>query len=288
MQGKEVDIDLATSTDVLRFLENGGNVNDFDWDGETPLMIAVQQKDNDLFERLLQKHADINAANAWGETVLMMAAERNDVQWVSKLLEKGAQINQKNKHGETALFYAVRADRSDIVQTLMQAGAELNIQNEQGQSALMIACSRRNADIVKDLLKGKPELNKTDREKRTALMHYLEGSLRGKDQVGKTAFLLMTAGADLTSTDAKGTTLFEMACRAGFYDFAAELLKKDTVNIQSVSDENKLMACIADNREVKQLLSEKCLERRKALKNNQKNFWTRLFGRSQKNNDRNA
>ncbi|MBA8667592.1 ankyrin repeat domain-containing protein [Holosporaceae bacterium 'Namur'] len=107
--------------DIVEILLQGGvDVNSTDTEGNSILIIAVNQKDKELVKMLLAEGANINAKNTRGDTALSKAVEQRDKELVKMLLAEGANINTKNTRGDTALSKAVRLRYREIVLVLLE------------------------------------------------------------------------------------------------------------------------------------------------------------------------
>ena len=87
-------------------IQAGLNVNAQAPDGDTPLLIAVQQRDLRKMRLLIDAGAQVNAADARGYTALMYAAMADKLEIARELLARGADINAKDKKGFTVLEMA--------------------------------------------------------------------------------------------------------------------------------------------------------------------------------------
>ena len=87
-------------------IQNGLNVNAQAPDGDTPLLIAVQQRDLRKTRLLIDAGAQVNAADARGYTALMYAAMADKLEIARELLARGADMNAKDKKGFTVLEMA--------------------------------------------------------------------------------------------------------------------------------------------------------------------------------------
>lgn len=67
---------------------------------------AVRESDRDRFDLCVKKGADINDTNALGQTPLMVAIEARDENFIRKLIESGAELLKKDASGNTAFDYA--------------------------------------------------------------------------------------------------------------------------------------------------------------------------------------
>ena len=114
--------------------------------GETILLYAIDQEDDELAEEMIEAGADINATNNNLETPLYTAVNTNNYNMVKILLEKGALINLAVRHGHlegvkynvlhcaninkesdggTPLYQAISNGYPDIIDFLLSSGADI-------------------------------------------------------------------------------------------------------------------------------------------------------------------
>ena len=86
-------------------LAKGEPIDQYNENGQTELMIAVEANDIDLAKRLLEKKANPNATTKdnFKHTALHLAAMNENKEFLELLIDNGAQVNQTNKAGFTAL-----------------------------------------------------------------------------------------------------------------------------------------------------------------------------------------
>ena len=92
-------------------------------DGDTGLVVAIRQRNEDFTGFLLNKGADPNLAGKSGDTPLIAASRVGFEQAVEWLLGLGARVDADNKMGETPLIIAVQQRQLPIVRVLLRAGA---------------------------------------------------------------------------------------------------------------------------------------------------------------------
>ena len=118
--------DGATTGELVRTrgeaILNSRSVN-----GETPLMVAINARDDAFTLWLLQKGANPNYATGDGERPLIAAARIGYMDAIEWMLERKAQVDATNRMGETALIVAVQQRRGPIVERLLKAGANPDI-----------------------------------------------------------------------------------------------------------------------------------------------------------------
>ncbi|GAA0725813.1 ankyrin repeat domain-containing protein [Sphingomonas japonica] len=107
----------------LRFLlQKNANPNLQDKDGNTPMMLAVENSFGEGVDTLALYKADVNLANSSGETPLIRAVQRRNLDMVRRLLKLGANPDQKDIiAGRSAREYARLDTRSPAIQKLIDA-----------------------------------------------------------------------------------------------------------------------------------------------------------------------
>ena len=104
--------------------KNGpGIVNAKDVKGDTGLIVAITDRNEDFTAYLLNQGADPNLAGSGGDTPLIAAARVGYEDAAEWLLGQGAKIDGTNRMGETALIIAVQQRQVAMVKMLLAAGA---------------------------------------------------------------------------------------------------------------------------------------------------------------------
>lgn len=110
---KEIDeklIKAINNKDDAAFnkaLENGANPNAVDWEGNSALMLLVNNHNVELINiLLLQDKININQANKLGHTALLFAANKGFIDIIKILLDNKADLALKDNEGYTALDWA--------------------------------------------------------------------------------------------------------------------------------------------------------------------------------------
>jgi len=127
-------------------LQAKANPNLSDINDETPLMLAVNNKQNGLAVHLLDAGADIQAVDANGRTPLYLAASRGNSEMVRRLLKEGADANQADAHGWTPLIAAAASEDPATVQVLLDAGANPGYTLPDGRRAVDLVSA--NEDLM--------------------------------------------------------------------------------------------------------------------------------------------
>ena len=114
---------------------------------QIPLIAACNRGNLELVRELLKNGADINTFDVNNNTLLLIACENNNIDIVKLLLEKGANIEQHNNKG-TPLLIACEMNHVDIVKLLLEKGANKYYMDVWGQTALDIATDHDNTKII--------------------------------------------------------------------------------------------------------------------------------------------
>jgi ankyrin repeat protein len=103
-------------------LQNGATPDTRDRNGNTALMTAVQVGYGEGAQLLLGQGASVNLANNRGETPLIMAVHNRDVGIARTLLEVGADPNQTDTaSGMSAHDYAARDPRAGAILRMIES-----------------------------------------------------------------------------------------------------------------------------------------------------------------------
>ena len=138
------------------YIDNHADVNVQSNDGNTPLILAAKKGDTDNYlkvaELLIAHKADINAQNKYeGRSPLIAAVVNRQIKTVEWLLKHGAEPNLRNNRGGTALSIAAQLGFVDIAQLLLANGADPTLKNSRGKTPLDIAEEIGHDEVVKIL-----------------------------------------------------------------------------------------------------------------------------------------
>jgi ankyrin repeat protein len=146
---------------VMEYLQKDGAgiVNSKDADGNTALIAAITNRNEDFTAFLINKGADVNLPGKGGDTPLIAAARVGYQDAAEWLLTSGAKIDGTNKMGETALIVAVQQRQLPMVQMLLSAGANPDkTDNAAGLSARDYAArDSRSRNILQAIEAKKPK-----------------------------------------------------------------------------------------------------------------------------------
>ncbi|WP_282039244.1 ankyrin repeat domain-containing protein [Saccharicrinis aurantiacus] len=176
-------LDLLIST----LIDNNGDINKQDSDGNTPLMLVILNDKQYVLPSLLKYKPDLELANSAGSLPLheafkcydtsiarllidagvninsrdtrnntplhVIAGSRRENKsiFIDELINKGADVNAINIDGETPLFTAIKKHKLNRAELLVNNGAKINAVNKYGRSPLHLACELGNLAAVKFL-----------------------------------------------------------------------------------------------------------------------------------------
>jgi len=141
---------------IQRLLHSGACPSLPDRHGNTAVHLAVRSSSLDALHTLLECQSSTKAIHRYnynGFTPLHLAVFRRDVKMVSLLVAKGADFNcLDGTSGRTPLFHAVLNGQDDIVAKLISLGASVNLPNFAGITPLVVATDRRLKNITSLLI----------------------------------------------------------------------------------------------------------------------------------------
>ena len=139
---------------VKSIVENGGDIDIGDGEGNSVLMIASSLGHIEIVEYLANAGLDINAVNEWSQTAVMGAAGGGHLEVVKYLADNGADINHEDNFQFSALKLASENGHLEVVKYLVINGVNINSQSDFGYTALMMASEDGHLEVVKYLVEA--------------------------------------------------------------------------------------------------------------------------------------
>ena len=143
-------------------LQDGADLDEYDFNGDTALFYAASTRKNKAIEWLLQKGASPKSFRKDGISPLMISINNgNEESWNLFLSAQGQidDLNTANEDGWTPLFFAVRKENLKLVEKLLSLGAETQILSKENDTPLTLADEQQWKDGIK-LIKKYAEKNK--------------------------------------------------------------------------------------------------------------------------------
>uniref|UniRef100_UPI00398EEE38 B-cell lymphoma 3 protein-like n=1 Tax=Pristiophorus japonicus TaxID=55135 RepID=UPI00398EEE38 len=120
------------------------------YEGYTPLHVAVNSRHKEIVSHLLDRGADVDAVDIKsGRTPLVHAVENNCMEMVVLLLQHGANVNLQTYSGNTALHSSSGRGLMEIVKVLLKNGADSSIKNCHNDTSLMVAKNKKVIDVLR-------------------------------------------------------------------------------------------------------------------------------------------
>lgn len=152
--------------------------------GDTPLMIAIKQKNEYAINKLLSIDTlNKNICNYYNYTALTCAIIYKDFITAIKLIESGIDINISIKNsndliyidGDSALTISAWNGYINIIEALVKrSDLKINQADCRGTTALMNAIHMGHTNIVKILIEHKADINNIDKQQQTILDYALK------------------------------------------------------------------------------------------------------------------
>lgn len=147
----------GTADEVRVMLDSGIDVNvRNEGSRETALMTAAGGGNIDTVKLLVERGADVGAKSFEGGTALLVAIEQRRDEVVEYLLSHGANPNDKLavEPGLTALCMAAQRGYLRILKALLKAGADTEKRAGDGSTALANAAFKGHDDVARELIES--------------------------------------------------------------------------------------------------------------------------------------
>ncbi|XP_059141179.1 putative ankyrin repeat protein RF_0381 [Physella acuta] len=195
---------------------------------------------------LITSIADINLVDEDGSTLLIKAVQSKQIEIVNFLIEKKVNIDQADDSQSTALHYACSSNNLEIVKLLVNAGAKVEGYNNESSTPFSEACKTSNIDMMKLLIKAGSDINCVDTYQRTPLINYIKEGDHSEFLMNSiiernfaTTQFLLEHGADISKVDIDGMTALMWAAKINNENFLDLLLdfkpKVNCVDLQQMT-----------------------------------------------------
>lgn len=166
--------------------------------GRTPLMTAVQCRQQHIVEMLLSAGADLHAVDKSGDNLLVYAVKGKNRMMVEKLVRQGFDVNTPRPYCRYTLLGYAAADYPSMVGLLLMLGADALAEDKDGNTVLH--CAARygcSAELIRLIDRYRIPVNKRNHKGETALQILAsKGPYIPYDEYLLFALLLLSRGAD--------------------------------------------------------------------------------------------
>ncbi len=210
---------------------------------ETPLAVALRDRQFDLADRLIEKGATLEVDAEPGIPFLIAAVRSDDREMIDYLLGKGVRVDYKSAQPVTALAVAAESGKVELMKRLLDAKADPNVRGVSGKSLLIESVIEKSRPEFDLLLAGKADVNTTFSDggsgEITALSYAVAGGVREFQDA------LLKAGATPEVVGAGGDPLLFEAVEARDMDLSKRLLDHGAnCEVASREKETPLLAAV--------------------------------------------
>lgn len=136
---------------------------------EAALLSAYVDGHYDVVEEILAQNVNVNVYNKDNESLLMLAIQRSDFKFATLFLNHGAQFDIRSKEGNTPLSVAIDLGLTEIAVQLINAGAAVNLTFDYKASYLHLASEQGLETVCSLLIDKNAPIDALDCYGRTAL-----------------------------------------------------------------------------------------------------------------------
>lgn len=152
----------GNTSEALKMISGGHNINEVDNNKCTPLMIAIKEKRTDIAFQLIACRANFDIANSNGEKALDLALDNHLYTLALTMIASGVDPNVKDSHGNTPLIRAAKNymefkehqhEIYDFVRGLFsfKTAIDINAKNESDEDAIHFASQSDSKELSKFL-----------------------------------------------------------------------------------------------------------------------------------------
>lgn len=190
---------------VRLLLEAGFDPNKEDGNGQTPLHIAAESGDSEVFKLLIAHGAVVDERQDWDGLTLLHVAKCPEI--VSILIQHGIPVDILSSDARTPLMNAIAGRQPYIVSSLLEHGADMNIECRGKRS---IDYAVLFPEIIDALVEHGADINSTNSGGKGPIHTLIDSSARSK------AYMLPhlhRLGADMQVMDGSENTILHLAAK---------------------------------------------------------------------------
>ncbi|XP_071084544.1 ankyrin repeat and KH domain-containing protein 1-like [Haliotis cracherodii] len=210
------------NTAIVQYLVSPSNVNTRGQNGWTPVMMAVMEGHQSVFDLLVSKNADLTLVDKNGNSLLHLACYGGNTAIVQCLVSP-SNVNTRGQNGWTPVMVAAFKGHQSVFDLLVSKDADLTLVDNNRDSLFCIACKCGNTAIVQYLMSPSNINTRGQNGWTPVMMAVMEGHQSVFD-------LLVSKNADLTLVDKNGNSLLHLACYGGNTAIVQYLVSPSNVN----------------------------------------------------------
>ncbi|KAM0555730.1 hypothetical protein ACHAPJ_006121 [Fusarium lateritium] len=216
---------LSAASDVLEdetlpaLINAGADINLVDYNGQTPLLVAIQHGRWSAAAKLVQSGADLEVRLPDGKTALHLAITMRNQEFTQVLISRGANIDRKLRE-HTPLTMAISSRCTPITAALLDSGANPNLPSRNGNTPLLSAAATGHDETVRYLIAHGADPSATQGQSGYSPMHM--AAHKDKPHILR---LLAESGAPVDILDKMGETPLLIAAKLGNSQSTLRLIK---------------------------------------------------------------
>lgn len=236
---------------IERHLKSGAFVGETDFEGNTPLHVAVEAPRNEIatVQCLLEFGADPNAVNYLGAAPLhYVCLRKSNYRGIANiLLENGAYIDCPTLAGKTPLHFACEQQLPELVETLCQFAASTNATDSEGNTPMHLVLKKEGGrdtvkrQVMESLIAAEAAFSCANLE------GWLPVHFASRHGHLRCLQLLLASEADVGAATPRGETCLSLACAGGFTEVTQMLAGTNptTLNQADAGGNTPLHVCAA-------------------------------------------
>ena len=241
---------------ILKLISNN-NVNMKDKNRQTPLMVAIENKNNECIKTLLSANCDKynvdanikdnNGNSSLVNTIIKFKNSKELEELIELLIIKGANKDEVNNDKVTSLHFICQYNLYKLIPKLITQN-NVNLKDKNGQTPLMVAIENKNNQCIKTLLsdefyKYNVDANIKDNNGNSPLVNIML-KFKDSDKIDDLIDLLIKRGANKDEYINGKATPLHVACQYNLYDSIPKLITENNINIKNKKNQTPLMiAC---------------------------------------------
>ncbi|EKJ69491.1 hypothetical protein FPSE_10316 [Fusarium pseudograminearum CS3096] len=249
---------FSAASDVLEdetlptLINAGADINLVDYEGHTPLHVAIQHAHWSAATKLVQAGADLEVRLPDGKAALHLTIAMRNQEFTQVLISRGANVDRKLRE-HTPLTMAISTRCTPITAALLDMGANPNLPSRNGNTPLLAAAATGHDETVRYLIAHGADPTETHGQSGYTPMHMaahkdkphilrllaeLEAPIDVLDRNGETPLLiaaklgnsqsilrLINLGADIERVGPDGMSVLSHAVKMGDVDLVTALLE---------------------------------------------------------------
>ncbi|MBQ8482335.1 MAG: ankyrin repeat domain-containing protein [Alphaproteobacteria bacterium] len=162
-------------TDMVKFLLlNGADLKEKDNDGNDILLYAIiNESPYNMIDNIIKSGGNVNTHNNQEQTPITVALAQKNIDLVKLLIVSGAET-KKLQDGENLLYYAYNKKAPlEIIKALIENGFNINSTDTEGNNLLLKALKNNDEKTALFALENNADINQKDNEGETAVSYVL-------------------------------------------------------------------------------------------------------------------